>query len=88
MIVTHAECNNDTVFLLNITLATSDIDCGFPDTPKNGQVRSPVSTLYTSRVTYLCHTGYTLQGSNTTTCQANGEWSGSVPLCIGAFRRK
>ena len=84
--MTHVEYNNATISV-SCTLASSDIDCGFPDSPKNGQLRAFVSTLYTGRVTYLCHTGYTLQGSNTTTCQSDGQWSGSVPQCIGTFSR-
>ena len=83
----QSTCNNDTVFSFDVTLASSDIDCGFPDSPKNGQLRGHINTLYTSKVTYLCHTGYTLQGSNTRTCQSNGNWSGSVPQCIGMFTK-
>ena len=86
-IVTHTECNYATLFLFNVTLVSSEIDCGYPDVPKNGQLRAHFSTLYTGRVTYLCFAGYTLQGTNTTTCQANGQWSGSVPQCIGMFKR-
>ena len=33
-------------------------------------------------MTYTCDVGYTLQGSNSRTCQFNGQWSGSVPQCI------
>ena len=57
-------------------------DCGDPGTPANGQ-RSLSSTTYNSVVTYTCDVGYTLQGSNSRTCQSNGQWSGSVPQCIG-----
>ena len=86
--VTHAECNNATFFLFNIvTLASSDIDCGDPGTPRNGQrlAIEPFSTLYTGRVTYACFTGYILKGPNSITCQSDGQWSGSVPQCIGMF---
>ena len=85
--MTHVECNNATVCLLNVTLVSSDIDCGFPDTPKNGQLRGHINTLYTSKATYMCITGYTLLGSNTRTCQSDGQWSGSAPQCIGMFTR-
>jgi len=36
---------------------------------------------YNSDVTYSCETGYTMSGSNTRTCQADGSWSGSKPTC-------
>ena len=56
------------------------IDCGDPGTPTNGR-RSLSSTTYNSVVTYTCDVGYTLQGSNSRTCQSDGQWSGSVPQC-------
>ena len=59
---------------------TAAIDCGDPGTPTNGQ-RSLSSTTYNSVVTYTCDVGYTLQGSNSRTCQSDGQWSGSVPQC-------
>ena len=31
--------------------------------------------------TYTCDTGYVLTNSNTRTCQRNGSWSGSIPMC-------
>ena len=61
-----------------------DIDCGDPGTPTNGQ-RSLSSTTYNSAVTYTCDVGYTLQGSNSRTCQSDGQWSGSVPQCNREF---
>ena len=62
----------------------TDIDCGDPGTPTNGQ-RSLSSTIYNSVVTYTCDVGYTLQGSNSRTCQVDGQWSGSVPQCNREF---
>ena len=62
--------------------ADSVADCGDPGTPTNGQ-RSLSSTTYNSVVTYTCDVGYTLQGSNSRTCQSSGQWSGSVPQCKG-----
>ena len=56
------------------------MDCGDPGTPTNGQ-HSLSSTTYNSVVTYTCDVGYTLQGSNSRTCQSSGQWSGSVPQC-------
>ena len=66
---------------LFLNLSISVIDCGDPGTtPTNGQ-RSISSTTYNSVVMYTCDVGYTLQGSNSRTCQSDGQWSGSVPQC-------
>ena len=65
-------------------LFSTVVDCGDPGTPTNGQ-RSLSSTTYNSVVTYTCGVGYTLQGSNSRTCQSDGQWSGSVPQCRSEF---
>ena len=65
-------------------IGSPDVDCGDPGTPTNGQ-RSLSGTTYNSVVTYTCDVGYTLQGSNSRTCQPDGQWSGSVPQCNGMF---
>ena len=67
-----------------ILIQSTAIDCGDPGTPTNGQ-RSLSSTTYNSVVTYTCDVGYTLQGSNSRTCQSDGRWSGSVPQCNRKF---
>ena len=67
-------------FIYSLIFPFSAIDCGDPGTPTNGQ-RSLSSTTYNSVVTYTCDVGYTLQGSNSRTCQFNGQWNGSVPQC-------
>ena len=64
-----------------VFLPTTAINCGDPGTPTNGQ-RNVSSTTYNSVVTYTCDEGYTLQGSNTRTCQSNGQWTESIPQCL------
>ncbi|NXT86199.1 CR2 protein, partial [Zapornia atra] len=32
-------------------------------------------------VSFMCNMGYTLQGSHTSTCQANFRWSPPLPAC-------
>ena len=32
--------------------------------------------------TYTCNTGYVFANSNTSTCQSDGSWSNSAPMCI------
>ena len=68
-------------------LPSSAVECGDPGTPTNGQ-RSLSSTTYNSVVTYTCDVGYTLQGSNSRTCQSSGLWSGTQPLCMRTFQQK
>ena len=31
--------------------------------------------------TFTCNTGYELTGNHTRTCQSDGSWSDSVPMC-------
>ena len=56
------------------------ISCGPLSNPANGAV-SYSTTTYGSTATYSCDTGYTLVGDATRTCQADGTWSGSEPVC-------
>ena len=55
-------------------------NCGNPGVPGNGQAQYSTTT-YNSVVTYTCEDGYALQGSNSRTCQSDGQWSGIVPQC-------
>ena len=52
--------------------------------PDNGQVtvtgRTPTSTA-----TYVCDSGYLLDGVETRVCQNNGRWSGRPPVCTGKY---
>ena len=68
----------------NHIVCLAGIDCGDPGTPTNGQL-SLSSTTHNSVVTYTCDVGYTLQGSDSRTCQSSGQWSGSVPQCSGTL---
>ena len=40
------------------------------------------STLQGETATYHCSAGFTLIGSDTRVCGANGQWSDSEPLCV------
>lgn len=59
----------------------SPADCHAPPALVNGLVSAPVTTLG-GVATYGCNLGYSLAGSPTRTCQANGTWSGTPPTCV------
>ena len=56
------------------------VDCGPPGEPSNGDVNIP-RTTFAAIVSYECDDGYELEGKSTRSCQANGQWEGSVPSC-------
>ena len=58
------------------------IQCPALSDPENGAV-SITGTGVGDTATYTCNSGYELSGSDTRTCQSNGEWSGSAPTCEG-----
>ncbi|XP_078610837.1 sushi, von Willebrand factor type A, EGF and pentraxin domain-containing protein 1-like [Branchiostoma floridae x Branchiostoma japonicum] len=44
---------------------------------------SPIGvTAYLTVVNVICNTGYVLNGTDDTTCEADGTWSNPVPTCI------
>ena len=61
------------------------MNCGALTNPTNGQVSHTAGTTYGQTAIYSCNTGYSLVGSSTRTCQATGDWSGSVPTCQGGL---
>ena len=56
------------------------IRCGRLDDPSNGAVFI-VDDIPGETATYSCNSGYVLVGRDTRTCQNDGEWSGSAPIC-------
>ena len=70
--------------LRNIFLILT-VDCGTLTDPTNGQVDHTAGTTVGQNATYSCNTGYNLVGDSTRTCQATGNWSGSVPTCQGVL---
>ena len=55
-------------------------DCQMLSGPTNGSV-SYGNTTYLSVATYTCDTGFTLNGTENRTCQADGAWSDLSPTC-------
>ena len=60
--------------------ACTPVDCHMPIGTANGTVSAPI-TAYGYTATYSCFSGYSLSSAAMLTCQANGAWSGTVPLC-------
>ena len=58
------------------------IDCGDLDDPPNGQV-TLTGTTFGSMATYECDSGFTLVGNQVRTCEDDGNWSGTEPICDG-----
>ena len=67
------------------------INCTILDDPENGQVTftpGVVMTLETGLgavANYTCNEGYDLVGDTLRTCEANGQWDGGDPMCMGTY---
>jgi hypothetical protein len=57
------------------------VSCPSLPTLENGTISTPGGRTYGQTATYTCSTGYNRIGSQTRTCQANGQWSGSAATC-------
>ena len=57
------------------------VSCDLLVDPSNGRVNTSAGTSFGDVARYSCDTGYTRIGPAERTCQANREWSGSVPSC-------
>ena len=51
-----------------------------PD-PLNGMVNDD-DLSFNSTATYICDEGYMIEGNRNQTCGADGNWTGSPPLCV------
>jgi len=61
--------------------------CPLLTNPVNGMITCSLGddgvSSYEDTCTFTCNTGYVLTSSDTRTCQSDGSWSGSQPLCLG-----
>ncbi|XP_078698289.1 uncharacterized protein LOC144925662 [Branchiostoma floridae x Branchiostoma belcheri] len=57
------------------------VQCPLQTAPINGAVTGSNSYYYQSTVLFSCDPGYALVGATSSTCQADGTWSDSVPIC-------
>ena len=76
----NTTCQTDLTWS-NATPDCDVVNCGSPSTPSNGDVDTSSGTDYNDVAIFSCDTGYTMLGSSTTTCQADGSWSNATPIC-------
>ena len=61
------------------------IDCEGLTDPEGGQVMISSGTVTATGLnaiaSYTCDAGYELVGNAMRTCEANGEWNGTEPVC-------
>ena len=55
-------------------------DCPAPAPIANGEIQGTVHAVG-SKITYICNSGYELNGSETRTCGTNHQWSPAAPTC-------
>ena len=67
-----------------------EVDCGTPPDVADGTYTLSDGTKQGSVATYSCNTGYKLKRNNQNkqTCTASGDWSGTLPQCVGEFCRE
>ncbi|CAN8010379.1 unnamed protein product, partial [Ixodes pacificus] len=57
------------------------VDCGSPPALEDGEAVVENGTSYLGIVNYRCRTGFTLVGTGTRTCSANGTWTADPLQC-------
>ena len=76
--------------LICLVISSSDITCTTPDVNNavdntgtcTDQEGNPANSLiYQTKCSFECKTGYERVGSETITCQLDGDWSPSEPSC-------
>lgn len=61
------------------------VNCGTPPPVTNGVITGS-DYSYNSTITYSCiAANYKLSGPLERICQADGQWSGTQPVCLGNF---
>ena len=73
-------CNSNYLLL---SLPNLVVDCGDPGDPYGGYRHLATDTKYQAKVTYTCKADHHLEGDESQTCQADGQWSGTKPVCLG-----
>ena len=61
-------------------------DCGDPGIPQNGRT-SVSDTTVGALANHTCDDGFVPRGTTQRECLPNGEWSGSLPMCVGKITK-
>ncbi|XP_019622471.1 PREDICTED: E-selectin-like, partial [Branchiostoma belcheri] len=77
---TSATCQGDGSWNASVPDCNA-VQCPVLSAPANGTVSPTGAVSYPNGVTFTCNSGYVLNGTADTTCQANGTWSHPVPTC-------
>ena len=76
---------NDTLYTVIMYFILLLVSCPSLDNPSNGMVSCSLGgdevPSFEDTCSFTCDTGYELTGSDTRTCQSNGNWSGSIAMC-------
>ena len=74
-----------TILIHNSNLFILLVSCPLPSEPNNGIIECTIENdrrpSYEDTCSFTCITGYELTGSDSSTCQSNGSWSGSIAIC-------
>lgn len=57
------------------------INCGDPGSPVNA-IRLLSATTLSSQVQFQCVEGHEMEGDAVRSCQADGQWTGTLPRCV------
>lgn len=63
-------------------LDTASIRCAALTAPANGGVTISNGGLYPSTATFTCDAGYGPSGTTSSTCDMDGSWTGTAPVCF------
>lgn len=75
---------NMVTFFMEYCVSSAVVNCSDLAAPTNGSVELTAATFGATAV-YTCDEGFNIDGTDTRTCHANGQWSGSPPTCNSEF---
>ena len=79
-------CSSPWCFLAVVTCGHPEVSTHVRIFNKDSHSITNVTWLYGENITYNCNYGYSqISGDMERTCEADGEWSGEVPICVGNY---